>query len=41
MTVLHLILIASHALVALIFYTDGKNSGKVEGRIEEFQRVNG
>jgi len=39
MSALQLILIASHILVAVIFYTDGKNTGKVEGRIEEFQRV--
>jgi len=32
MTVLHLILLASHALVALIFYTDGKRTGNLEGR---------
>jgi hypothetical protein len=41
MTVLQLILLASHGLVAVIFYTHGKNEGKIEGRIEEFQRVNG
>lgn len=41
MTVLQLILLASHALIAIVFYTHGKNEGKIEGRIEEFQRVNG
>lgn len=32
MTVLQLILLATHALVAVIFYTDGKRTGYVEGR---------
>jgi hypothetical protein len=32
MTVLQLILLASHALVAVIFYTDGKRTGNLEGR---------
>ena len=32
MTVLQLILLATHALVAVIFYTDGKRNGYVEGR---------
>jgi hypothetical protein len=41
MSILQLILLASHGLIALIFYTHGKNEGKIEGRIEEFQRVNG
>jgi hypothetical protein len=41
MTILQLILLASHGLIALIFYTHGKNEGKIEGRIEEFQRVQG
>jgi hypothetical protein len=41
MSALQLILLASHGLIALIFYTHGKNEGKIEGRIEEFQRVNG
>lgn len=41
MTILQLILLATHGLVAVIFYTHGKNEGKIEGRIEEFQRVHG
>ena len=41
MTILQLILLATHGLVAVIFYTHGKQEGKIEGRIEEFQRVNG
>ena len=32
MTILQLILLATHALVAVIFYTDGKRTGYVEGR---------
>ena len=32
MTVLQLILLATHGLVAVIFYTDGKRNGYVEGR---------
>ena len=32
MTVLQLILLATHALTAVIFYTDGKRTGYVEGR---------
>jgi hypothetical protein len=32
MTVLQLILLATHALVAVIFYTDGKRTGHLEGR---------
>jgi hypothetical protein len=32
MTVLQLILLGTHALVAVIFYTDGKRTGYVEGR---------
>ena len=32
MTVLQLILLATHALVAIIFYTDGKRTGYIEGR---------
>ena len=32
MTILQLILLATHALVAVIFYTDGKRTGYVAGR---------
>ena len=32
MTVLQLILLVTHALVAVIFYTDGKRTGYVAGR---------
>jgi hypothetical protein len=32
MSALQLILIASHILVAIIFYTDGKRTGNLEGR---------
>ena len=32
MTVLQLILLGTHALVAVIFYTDGKRTGYLEGR---------
>ena len=32
MTVLQLILLVTHALVAVIFYADGKRAGYVEGR---------
>jgi len=41
MTVLQLILLASHGLIALLMYKTGYHDGQVEGRIEEFQRVNG
>jgi hypothetical protein len=41
MTVLHLILLASHGLLALLMYKTGFYDGQVEGRIEQFQRVNG
>jgi hypothetical protein len=40
MTVLHLILLASHGLLALLMYKTGKHDGEIEGRIEQFQRVN-
>jgi hypothetical protein len=40
MTVLHLILLASHGLLALLMYKTGKHDGQIEGRIEQFQRVN-
>ena len=32
MTILQLILLATHALIAVIFYTDGKRTGYIEGR---------
>ena len=32
MTVLQLILLGTHLLVAVIFYTDGKRTGYIEGR---------
>jgi len=32
MTVLQLILLASHALIGIICYTDGKRTGYLEGR---------
>jgi hypothetical protein len=32
MTILQLILLATHGLVAVIFYTDGKRTGNLEGR---------
>jgi hypothetical protein len=32
MTVLQLILLGTHLLVAVIFYTDGKRTGHLEGR---------
>jgi hypothetical protein len=41
MTILHLILLASHGLVAVLMYKTGFHDGQVEGRIDEFQRVNG
>jgi hypothetical protein len=41
MTVLHLILLASHGLLAALMYKTGFHDGQVEGRIEQFQRVNG
>jgi hypothetical protein len=41
MTILHLILLASHALLALLMYKTGFHDGQVEGRIEQFQKVNG
>jgi hypothetical protein len=41
MTVLHMILLASHLLVAVLMYKTGFHDGQVEGRIDEFQRVNG
>jgi hypothetical protein len=41
MTVLQLILLATHGLVGLIMYKTGFNDGQVEGRIDEFQRING
>jgi hypothetical protein len=33
MTILQLILFGTHLLVGIIFYTDGKRKGYVEGRI--------
>jgi hypothetical protein len=41
MTVLHLILLASHGLLALLMYKTGFHDGQIEGRIEQFQKVNG
>jgi hypothetical protein len=32
MSALQIILIASHILIAVIFYTDGKRTGNLEGR---------
>jgi hypothetical protein len=40
MTILHLMLLASHGLLALLMYKTGKHDGQIEGRIEQFQRVN-
>jgi hypothetical protein len=41
MTVLHLMLLASHGLLAVLMYKTGFHDGQVEGRIEQFQKVNG
>jgi hypothetical protein len=41
MTILHLILLASHGLLAVLMYKTGFHDGQVEGRIEQFQKVNG
>ena len=44
MTVLQIILLFSHLLVAIIFYTDGKRQGYVEGRKavrRHYEKLNG
>jgi len=41
MTVLQLILLGTHLLVGVLMYKTGKHDGQIEGRIEQFQRVNG
>jgi len=37
MTVLQLILLATHGLIGLFMYKTGYHDGQVEGRIEQFQ----
>jgi hypothetical protein len=37
MTVLQLILLATHGLIGLLMYKTGHHDGKIEGRIEQFQ----
>ena len=41
MTVLQLILLGSHILVGVLMYKTGFYDGQIEGRIEQFQKVNG
>jgi len=41
MSILQLILLASHGLIGLLMYKTGFNDGQIEGRIEQFQKVNG
>jgi len=37
MTVLQLILLATHGLIGLLMYKTGYHDGQIEGRIEQFQ----
>jgi hypothetical protein len=41
MTVLQLILLGTHGLLGLLMYKTGFHDGQIEGRIEQFQKVNG
>ena len=41
MTILQLILLGTHGLIGILMYKMGKHDGQIEGRIEQFQRVNG
>jgi hypothetical protein len=40
MTVLQLIFLGTHGLIGVLMYKMGKHDGQIEGRIEQFQRVN-
>ena len=41
MTVLQLILLGTHILIGVLMYKTGFHDGQIEGRIEQFQKVNG